>query len=294
LLDWHVSNDRGFALLKPWRGVFAAKDWDALLTRAVIPKLEHALRGELQIDRCADVGVITTGQNSAPLRQVLSWEPLLPARRMVGVLERGFFPHWHQALHAWLTDSNEAACDLEQVTRWYLGWKRLFSEDLLAHEKIRAQINVALDMMNQASSGGGGVSAPAAAWSAARDAKRAGRGAAEANDTKSGAGAGAPDVSRRTGGHDNVEDMDDDSLAQNMSLKEVVEAFAERNDVSFVPKPARRQDGLGVWSFGTVSLTIDSAKQGIKAQMDGRWAPVSLAELLELHKKKARQDSKAF
>jgi hypothetical protein len=75
---------------------------------------------------------------------------------MVGVLERGFFPHWHQALHAWLTDSNEAACDLEQVTRWYLGWKRLFSEDLLAHEKIRAQINVALDMMNQASSGGGG------------------------------------------------------------------------------------------------------------------------------------------
>ena len=88
--------------------------------------------------------------------------------------------------------------------------------------------------------------------------------------------------------------MDDDSLAEIISLKEVVESFASQSDVSFVPKAGRQAEGLSVWSFGKVSITIDSAKQIIRAHTDGRWAPVSLNQLLELHKKKASQDSKAF
>ena len=94
----------------------------------------------------------------------------MPAKKMVGLLEACFFPKWHRALHTWLAARPEtpeteardpvdpvspAPPDLERVTRWYLGWKSLFSEDLLAHERVRAQINVALDMMNQAAAGGG-------------------------------------------------------------------------------------------------------------------------------------------
>ena len=90
-------------------------------------------------------------------------------------------------------------------------------------------------------------------------------------------------------------EMDDDELRASMSLREVVEAFAISRDVRFAPKPGREApSGLRVWSFGTVSVTIDAAKQIVRAHVDGRWAPVSLDQLLEMHEKKERAKSKTF
>ena len=61
------------------------------------------------------------------------------------------------------------------------------------------------------------------------------------------------------------------------------------------PKPGREApSGLRVWSFGAVSVTIDAAKQIVRAHVDGRWAPVSLDQLLEMHEKKERAKSKTF
>ena len=291
LQEWHTSDTSALDLLKPWRRVFAVKDWDALLTRSVIPKLEHMLVAELQIDRNCDSSFIQFGEGTAPLRDVLAWEALLPQRRVVGLLETKFFPRWLAVLHLWLTDPDPSQRDLESITKWYLGWKTKFSEDLLAHERIRKQINTALDMMNQASGGGGEVRSPVHASEAARDAKRAVRRAA--TEAWAGAKAGASKQKNRNG-NATFNYMDDDSLAETISLKEVVESFASQSDVSFVPKAGRQAEGLSVWSFGKVSITIDSAKQIIRAHTDGRWAPVSLNQLLELHKKKVSQDSKAF
>ena len=79
-----------------------------------------------------------------------------------------------------------------------------------------------------------------------------------------------------------------------MSLREAVQAFAEANDVRFLPKPGRIAEGLQVYAFGKVSVTIDAAKEMLRAQTDGRWAPVSLDQLLERHKEKARAASKTF
>ena len=49
-----------------------------------------------------------------------------------------------------------------------------------------------------------------------------------------------------------------------------------------------------MYAFGKVSVTIDAAKEMLRAQTDGRWAPVSLDQLLERHKEKARAASKTF
>jgi len=290
-------------LLEPWRRAFEPKDWDALLSRAVAPKLEHALVAELVVDRDAgDTGAAETAASSPkadPLKWVLRWERVMPAKRMVGLLEACFFPKWHETLHAWLAPprgSAEPPADLEQVTRWYLGWKALFSEDLLAHERVRAQINVALDMMNQAAAGDG-VAAPPDAAAAARRAAKAARGAARA-EAREGAGAEAGTRSHARGvsgaSEPAAHEMDDDELHASMSLREAVEAFAVSRDVRFAPKPGREAEGLRVWSFGTVSVTIDAPKQIVRAHVDGRWAPVSLDQLLEMHKKKERANSKTF
>ena len=39
--------------------------------------------------------------------------------------------------------------DFNEVTKWFLGWKGLFLLELLANERIRSQLNVALEMINQ-------------------------------------------------------------------------------------------------------------------------------------------------
>ena len=90
---WHPSDGSALALLSPWHRVFAPADWDALLTRNIMPKLAYAL-GELVINPAAQV--------LDPLQWVLAWAPVLPARHMAALLETGFFPKWHAVLHAWL------------------------------------------------------------------------------------------------------------------------------------------------------------------------------------------------
>ena len=285
LAEWHPSDDSALRLLEPWRRAFEPRDWDALLSRAVAPKLEHVLLAELVVDRDAgaDAAALAASPKAAPLGWVTRWERCLPAKKMVGLLEACFFPKWHRTLHAWLErrpGTEQPPPDLEQVTRWYLGWKSLFSEDLLAHECVRAQINVALDMMNQAAAGGG-VSAPPVAADEARRAAKAARGAARAEAGYQKAPSRVPPA---------VREMDDDELRASMSLREAVEAFAVSRDVRFAPKPGREGPaGLRVWSFGAVSVTIDAAKQMLRAHVDGRWAPVSLDQLLELHEKKERK-----
>ena len=43
--------------------------------------------------------------------------------------------------------------NLEEVNKWYLGWKELIPKELLANEGIRYQLNHGLDMMNQVAKG---------------------------------------------------------------------------------------------------------------------------------------------
>ena len=273
LSAWHPADGSALALLSPWRRVFDAKDWDALVVRSVLPKLQFALN-ELVVSRNP------APEDVEPLRWVLAWESAVPAARFVDALEDGFFPKWHACVHAWLA---AGAADLEEVTRWYLGWKSEFGEELLARERIRRQLNIALDMMNRATAGEGVGAAPAEAARAAEKAARAAEKAAKAAEKAAKAPKDASASNR-----------DDDDDGAEMSLREAVQAFAEANDVRFLPKPGRIAEGLQVYAFGKVSVTIDAAKEMLRAQTDGRWAPVSLDQLLERHKEKARAASKTF
>jgi tuftelin-interacting protein 11 len=71
-----------------------------------------------------------------------------------------------------------------------------------------------------------------------------------------------------------------------LSLRELVESFAEQNDVPFMPKPGRTHAGMQVYSFGGVSVVIDAAREEMLAQrLDGDrgWVPASIEQLLEMH-----------
>ena len=76
-----------------------------------------------------------------------------------------------------------------------------------------------------------------------------------------------------------------------LSLRELVEAFAEEAGLALLPKPGRTQDGLQVYSFGGVSCTLDNAASAVRAQLGGGagWAPVSLEALLAEHRRREAQ-----
>ena len=281
LAAWHPSDQSALGLLAPWRTVFDVRDWDALLVRSILPKLQYAL-SEVKID-----GVDRASQVLEPLGWVLAWEACVPAGRMTQLLESGFFPKFHAALHAYLA---APGLDLEEVTRWYLEWKGAFSEDLLAHERVRRQLNAALDAMNAATTGDGThVRGPSPVSERAREG-----GDAAAKGAANGAGGGAKGSRRGGDANSKGAGVDDDPGADAMSLREAVEAFAQANDLTFMPKPGRQHEGLQVYSFGSVSVVVDSAGEMLRAKIGDRWAPVSLDTLLAAHKERARAKSKTF
>jgi tuftelin-interacting protein 11 len=75
----------------------------------------------------------------------MGWASTIPIHHMVTMLEAGFFPKWQQVLYHWLCSNP----NFDEVTQWFLGWKGLLSPELLANERIRNQLNVGLEMMNQ-------------------------------------------------------------------------------------------------------------------------------------------------
>ncbi|PWA45591.1 hypothetical protein CTI12_AA516330 [Artemisia annua] len=69
-----------------------------------------------------------------------------------------------------------------------------------------------------------------------------------------------------------------------MSLKEVIEVHAQDNDLLFKPKPGRVQDGHHVYGFGNISIIIDALNQKVFAQTEEGWSSVTLEKLVMLGK----------
>lgn len=55
-----------------------------------------------------------------------------------------------QVLCSWLSNNP----NYEEITKWYLGWKGMLSEQLLSHPVIKEKLNEALDIMNRAVASG--------------------------------------------------------------------------------------------------------------------------------------------
>lgn len=59
-----------------------------------------------------------------------------------------------QVLCSWLSNNP----NYEEITKWYLGWKSMLSDAVLAHPSIKEKFNEALDIMNRSVSSGIGQS----------------------------------------------------------------------------------------------------------------------------------------
>ncbi|CAI9107631.1 OLC1v1007029C1 [Oldenlandia corymbosa var. corymbosa] len=243
---WHPSDISAQYILSPWKNVFDAASWNKLMVRYIVPKLLTVMQ-EFQIN--------PANQSLDQFIWVRNWATTIPIQHMIVIMEV-FFTKWYAVLHQWLNSKP----DLDQVGKWYMGWKNQLPDELLANEHIRARLFDGLQMMNAAAEGMK-VEPPGLAEQIAYQKK------VEERQFERAAAQARVQVS------DGPEP----------TLKEIIERFAQDNGLPFIIKPGRMQDGLQVYGFGNVNIIIDSHNQKCFAQMESRWVLSSLEQLLDLH-----------
>lgn len=249
---WHPSDGSAFTILSPWKTVFDSASWEQLMRRFIVPKLLIVLQ-EFQVN--------PANQKLDQFYWVKNWAGVIPIHLMVDMMEQYFFPKWLQVLYHWLC----ANPNYEEVTKWFLGWKELLPTELLANESIRKQLNCGLDMMNRAVEGMEVVQPGLKENLSYLRALEQRQFEAQQKAYQQQATASNMDGGRE------------------LSIKEVVEAYAQQHGVLFKPKPGRMHNGNQIYGFGNVSIIVDSLNQRIYAQTEEGWTLVSLERLLDVH-----------
>eukprot|EP00697_Spironema_sp_BW2_P005491 gnl/Spiro4/17669_TR9403_c0_g1_i1.p1 gnl/Spiro4/17669_TR9403_c0_g1~~gnl/Spiro4/17669_TR9403_c0_g1_i1.p1 ORF type:complete len:195 (+),score=62.11 gnl/Spiro4/17669_TR9403_c0_g1_i1:359-943(+) len=194
------------------------------MLRCIVPKLATAMH---------TLVVNPAHQIMEPFEAVMSWYGLIPEAALLGLLDTEFFPKFFQVLITWL---NAPTPDYGEITRWYGGWKSQFPAELLQNESMRLQFFRALDLLKQhVDQAPGSVVPPGARENLSymrvvEERKRATR--------------------PQTAPARATDDID-------LTFKEVVERFAEENDVTFLPKHGSMQEGKQIYTFGKRSVYLD-------------------------------------
>nr|XP_023692876.1 tuftelin-interacting protein 11 [Paramormyrops kingsleyae]XP_023692878.1 tuftelin-interacting protein 11 [Paramormyrops kingsleyae] len=255
LQRWHPSDGSARLILQPWRDVFTPGAWEAFMLKNIVPKLALCL-GELVVN--------PHQQHMDPFHWVMDWEGMLSLSSLVGLLDKNFFPKWLQVLCSWLSNSP----NYEEITKWYLGWKSMFSDAVLAHPLVKEKFNEALDIMNRAvSSGIGGYLQPGARENIAylTHTERRKDFQYEALQERR----EAESVAQRAIG----------AAGLPTNFKDLVQAKAEENNIVFMPLVAKRHEGKQLYTFGRIVIYIDRGV--VFVQGEKTWVPTSLQSLID-------------
>ncbi|KAG5559090.1 hypothetical protein RHGRI_008868 [Rhododendron griersonianum] len=249
LRDWNPRDMAVYDMLSPWKTVFDPASWEQLMVRFVIPKL-LAVMHESQVN--------PGDQNPDQFNLVKTWATVIPIHHAIHLMDV-FFDKWQQVLYHWLCSNP----NFDEVKNWYLDWKKMLPPELLANEHVRYRLSLALDMMNEAVEG--------------REVVQPG-----SRERKFEAQQNAAAHSRASVSLGSAIQMEGMGGGTEMSLKEVIEKYAQMKGLLYMPKPGRMHDGHQIYRFGEISITIDSLNEMVFALTENRWSLVSLKRLLEM------------
>jgi tuftelin-interacting protein 11 len=267
LQKWSPTDPSALVILKPWKGILTDRSWETLLLRAVVPKLLDGMKA-FQIN--------PANQDLTMFRAVLAWIDLIPLDHIVLLLDAQFFSKWLHTLQLWLSRSP----NYDEVTQWYMAWKKLFPQALLQHERVQSRFAAALKMLDAAATKPGAITAPAAfvpppdpifrpITQPPPQSKTPGR------DSPASASSGGSSAPRQQLSSDAV------------SFREVVERAAEEHDLLLLPTK-KSHEGKPVFMLGNATVFLE--REVVFQWKDGGWRPVSLEQLIDEQVARARKE----
>ncbi|KAJ6647494.1 Septin-interacting protein 1 [Pseudolycoriella hygida] len=233
LYTWIPQDRSARAMIMPWLGVFAETDMHLFLMKHIVPKLQHCL---------AELHINPLDQDMEIWNQVSEWNEIIPPISMAQLLEKFFFPKWIETLVFWLNRSP----NLDQVSRWYAGWKSEIPKEILQQPGVTENFRRALELMHR-STGLPQVDQPSIPTPIQPPA---------------------------------LMDLQI-SPPQQLEFKELVSQKCSERSILFAPMPGRRESGKQVYRVGKIFCYIDRSVVMISDGSFNNWTPVSLQTLLE-------------
>lgn len=194
-----------------------------------------------------------------PWNQVWEWHELIPSIQMAQLLDKYFFPKWMQVLVLWLNQSP----DYGEISRWYSGWKSMFSEEILREPSVKEHLRRALEMMHRATDQ---TASPL---------------------TASGSNMGTnitaipvPPPPQPPPPPSSLIDLQVSTSSQ-LDFKEMVSRKCAERGVLFAPLPGRRELGKQIYRVGKLYCYID---RNVCMLSDGtfkNWIPTPLQPMIE-------------
>jgi tuftelin-interacting protein 11 len=205
---------------------------EMMLARCILPKLHQLLRTKFTVN--------PHQQDVEPFQAVMGWVELFPQRVLLQLLRQEFFPRWFQALHTWLS----SAPDLDEVRKWYLGWKYMIPAPLRAHPNVVLLFNRSIDLMNQM------LEYPNTPPTLLLDAILV--------DLRQDAGSSKTETPKRAAPLPKKFRKPVADESAEMSFKDIVTQYALVSGVDFVPNLKRgSHEGKPIYTFGKVTVCLD-------------------------------------
>ncbi|XP_046748597.1 septin-interacting protein 1 [Diprion similis] len=253
---WHPSDRSARLMLQPWSLVFKKGDMEAFLVKNIIPKLQVVL---------AEFVINPHQQHLDQWNWVFEWNEMLPIHTMAGLLDKFFFPKWLQVLALWLNHSP----NYDQVTNWYMGWKGMLSDKLLAEPQIKEYFKKALDMMNRA------VAAPQGHQPGAMEQVSY---LTNLERTQATLPPSAPVAQPRM---ERIAEAVRTASQIPQGFKDLIQKRCEERGILFMPVPNRYREGKQVYKVGNVQAYIDRNVVFV-CHNGSTWAPTHLNALLDM------------
>ncbi|XP_026278678.1 tuftelin-interacting protein 11 isoform X1 [Frankliniella occidentalis] len=254
LVNWHASDTSAHLMLQPWSKAFDKGDMDAFLVKNILPKLQEAMCALVINPQMQHLASFSSLKDQ--WRWVMDWEDMMPVLSMASLLDKIFFPKWLQVLTIWLNDNP----DYEQVSKWYSGWKSMFSEALLLQPVIKEHFRKALDLMNRAVSN---PSQPISTQQSTQETYQDPTAAAHQQRYK--AMAEAVRVAAQ--------------IPQ--GFKDLLQKRCEERGIMFMPLVNRWREGKQIYRMGNIQVYIDRSVIFVSGP-GGVWQPTSLNAALEM------------
>ena len=249
LKGWRADDLSAYSILRPWHTVFDRGSMNNFLLKTIVPKL-------LQYAETVNF----TGDNRGmdELRNVMIWSDILPNPNFLAIIGGEFLSRWQN--HIFHMVRNQ---EYESAAEFYILFRQTCTFEITTNYLVLNILESTLDLMRKAQQKGNiddftpnYKSYKEFLWVLNVD-----------NDTKS--------------NFQSIKRNSRKSQSITASFKDVVESFAEKHGICFVPKQGRLYEGKQLWQFGSVNIYIEN-DVAFWSSSNSSFEPATLDELLEI------------